>query len=153
MSGRGMPQLLAPIALAAASSLSILATAAERGAPHDAVGESARGADLDYAADAGLIGIGHRTETVVVELMLDGKAVKTVSVAQGEKVRLQVRTLQPTELHLHGYNLTGRAGPVEPAVFIFEARHSGRFPIESHGTKDLLGRREAALAYIEVRPE
>ena len=153
LTGRGTPPLLAPIALAAASSLSILATAAERGPPHDAVHDSARGTERSRPATAGLIRVGHRADMVILELMLDGKAVRTVSVTQGERVRLQVRTLQPTELHLHGYNLIARAGPVEPAVFIFVARHSGRFPIESHGTKDLLGRHEAALGYVEVRPE
>lgn len=95
----------------------------------------------------------YASEPTVVEMTLDGKRAQLITVRQGARVRLLLRMTTPTELHLHGYDLTARAGPQEPALFEFEARHAGRFSISTHGGKDLLGRREAVLAYVEVRPE
>lgn len=92
-------------------------------------------------------------ELVSVELRLEGEAVPTITVTRGSRLRLALRTPVPQELHLHGYDLTARAGPVEPARFVFDAIHTGRFEISAHGGEDLLGRHERPLAYLEVRPE
>ncbi len=77
----------------------------------------------------------------------------TLSISQGESLRLEVRTAEAIELHLHGYDLMAVAAPGAPAVFVFEALHSGRFALVAHGADDLLGREEAALAYLEILPE
>ena len=104
-------------------------------------------------ASAGPARAVYASEPMVVEMTLDGKRAKVITVRQGARVRLLLRTTTVTDLHLHGYDLTAHAGPHEPALFEFEARHAGRFSIGTHGGKDLLGRREAVLAYVEVRPE
>ena len=79
--------------------------------------------------------------------------VKTMSVVQGENIRLVLSTNAPQELHLHGYDLIAQSGHNKPAIFTFRADHAGRFAIVSHVSEDLLGRKEKTLAYIEVKPE
>lgn len=80
----------------------------------------------------------------------------TVAIAKGESVRLEVQTHTSGEFHLHGYDIVGVSGRDRVAVFVFTAAHTGRFAIvghsHSHGGKDLLGRKETSVAYVEVRP-
>ncbi|MDU8946231.1 hypothetical protein [Ovoidimarina sediminis] len=90
--------------------------------------------------------------TLVRRTLSDGNA-ETIIVTQGVLVRLILTSKIETELHVHGYDLVGVAGPETPAIFTFDAAHTGRFAIVSHGDHSLLGRREIAVAYIEVRPE
>ena len=89
----------------------------------------------------------------LIELTVARASGETFRVGQGDAVRLVVSARVETELHLHGYDIVGTAGPDGPAVLTFIAIHSGRFAIEAHGNTDLLGRRHKAIAYIEVRPE
>lgn len=89
---------------------------------------------------------------VVVMLNLDPETTRTIRVPEGARVRLELTTDAPSELHLHGYDLERMAGPQSPAVFTFVADYTGRFAIVAHGAHGLLGR-EKALAYLEVRPE
>ena len=53
-------------------------------------------------------------------------------VAQGEDVRIVVRSDVDDEIHLHGYDLEKSVGPGRPAVFAFAATIAGRFELESH---------------------
>jgi hypothetical protein len=53
-------------------------------------------------------------------------------------------------LHLHGYDIAVKAAPDQPALVIFDAVHTGRFPLEMHLTDDLFGRDAKAVLYIEV---
>jgi hypothetical protein len=89
---------------------------------------------------------------IVIERLLTAAA-EVISVPLGSNVQLHLTTSEPTELHLHGYDLSANAGPQTVAVMTFHAVHAGRFPIVSHGGDDLLGRAEKTLAYIEVLPE
>lgn len=88
----------------------------------------------------------------IIELLLTEVA-QVISIPLGSNVQLRLTTPEPTELHLHGYDLSVAAGPQMVAVMTFHAEHAGRFAIVSHGGDDLLGRGEKSLAYIEVVPE
>ena len=73
---------------------------------------------------------------------------KTVRVVKGDTVELRWTSDRPVELHLHGYDLQVRANPDAPQVMRFEARATGRFPVETHGSSG----RHATLIYVEVHP-
>jgi len=53
-------------------------------------------------------------------------------VAQGDDVRIVVRSDVDDELHLHGYDITKNVAPGAPAIFAFGATIPGRFELESH---------------------
>ncbi len=88
---------------------------------------------------------------LTVRLAPDGSAPPTVQVPLGAHVRLTVVGAGTGTLHLHGYDVevAGREGV--PAVFVFDAVHAGRFPLEAHVTDDLLGEHASALLFVEVR--
>lgn len=111
----------------------------------DDAGASAQGPAA--LAQAGVPG------AVVVERTLGAGPAETLAVQRGADVRLILHVPEGTELHLHGYDLSGTAVGGGPVVMTFHAAHAGRFAIEAHGGEDLLGRAERALAYVEVRPE
>jgi len=89
---------------------------------------------------------------IVIERRLADVA-EVISVPLGSHVQLHLTTSEPTELHLHGYDVVANAGPHTVAVMTFHAVYAGRFPIVSHGGDDLLGRSEKTRAYVEVLPE
>jgi hypothetical protein len=93
------------------------------------------------------------SDTILIERVLGEGSSETIVVPQGSAVRLVLHAPAGTELHLHGYDLAGVSGPEAPVVWSFRAEHLGRFSIEAHGIEDVLGRKETALAYIEVRSE
>ena len=71
--------------------------------------------------------------------------VADVTVEKGERVRLVVRSDEPDDIHVHGYDISRAAGPGAPARFSFEATIEGVFEIESHeaehaGKDALIGR-------------
>jgi hypothetical protein len=90
--------------------------------------------------------------TVIERNLTEGPA-ETIAVTRGTSVRLVLHAPEGTDLHLHGYDVTGTAAPGAPIIMTFDAHHLGRFAIEAHGVEDALGRKDKALAYIEVRPE
>lgn len=90
-------------------------------------------------------------EEISETLALDN--VKTIRVTQGAEIRLILHANEALELHFHGYDLSAEATPESPAIFTFHAYHAGRFPIEAHGIKDALGRKDKALVFVEVRTE
>ncbi|SFU98305.1 hypothetical protein [Halomonas korlensis] len=96
---------------------------------------------------------GKDNSATVIERTLGDGPTGTIVVSQGARVRLVLHAPADTELHLHGYDLGGTTANAAPVVMSFRADHVGRFPIEAHGVKDLLGRTDRVLAYIEVRPE
>jgi hypothetical protein len=53
-------------------------------------------------------------------------------VAEGERVRIVVRSDVADELHLHGYDITKNVAPGAPAIFAFPATLPGRFELEAH---------------------
>ena len=53
-------------------------------------------------------------------------------VAQGDDVRIVIRSDVDDALHLHGYDIEKPVGPGRPAIFAFGASIPGRFELESH---------------------
>ena len=72
----------------------------------------------------------------------------TVRVSKGDTVVLSWTSDRPLELHLHGYDLQVRAMPGVPQALRFEARATGRFPVEIHGSSG----KHITLIYVEVHP-
>ena len=66
-------------------------------------------------------------------------------VAQGDDVRIVVRSDVDDELHLHGYDIEKPVGPAKPAIFAFGATIPGRFELESHESG-------GQIAQLDVRP-
>jgi hypothetical protein len=73
---------------------------------------------------------------------------------QGDDIKLRFNVDQPMTLHLHGYNIEKRIVPGTVGEMQFNARATGRFPIEAHksGGKSDEGE-EAPVAYLEVYPQ
>jgi hypothetical protein len=90
-------------------------------------------------------------EGTLIERTLGAGDAQTIVVAKGGAVRLVFHMGEATDLHLHGYDLTGTAAPGTPALFTFDADHTGRFAVVAHDDEGVLGRKEVPLAYIEVR--
>ncbi len=75
------------------------------------------------------------------------KQFPTVRVQRGDAVVLRLSTDAALEFHLHGYDVTARGGPGEPAELRFVAAVAGRFAVEAHTPA---GHRR--LGYVEVHP-
>jgi hypothetical protein len=80
-----------------------------------------------------------------------GKPAAVLQISRDAIVHLSVLGSGDYELHLHGYDITSAGDADNPAMFVFQAVHTGRFPIVMHGIKDLLGRKEKAVIYLEIR--
>ena len=78
---------------------------------------------------------------------------RTIRVKQGDEVKLNWKTDEKVELHMHGYDIKTSLIPGKPAEMRFIAKATGRFPVTSHGFGDSLGHGHAALIYIEVHPK
>jgi len=68
-----------------------------------------------------------------------------VSVNQGDTVTLRVSADEPTELHVHGYDVGQEVEPGAEAEIDFQADLTGRFEIEDHEA-------ERELGVLQVRP-
>ena len=102
---------------------------------------------------AGLILSGANSfDGLLIERTLGDGDAETVTAPVGRTVRLVLHVLAPTELHLHGYDMTATARPGGPAAFEFKAQHAGRFAVVKHGAEGILGGRERAVIYLEVHP-
>ena len=62
-----------------------------------------------------------------------------VEVGEGDRVRLNVTSDEPIEIHLHGYDIEREVAPGEPATLSFEADLTGRFDLEDHESEEVLG--------------
>ena len=69
----------------------------------------------------------------------------TMSVTQGRSVTIQIQSDVDDELHLHGYDLSLPVSGRTMAELSFEAKRSGRFPLELHESRLELGA-------LEVQP-
>jgi hypothetical protein len=56
---------------------------------------------------------------------------------EGEQVVFRARADEPSEIHVHGYDIEEEIGP-EPARISFPATITGIFEIEIHGTGELI---------------
>jgi heme/copper-type cytochrome/quinol oxidase subunit 2 len=68
--------------------------------------------------------------TVEVRGLQPVNGVKELDVREGERVRFNVTSDQPEEVHVHGYDVTGEVGPAKPATFSFPATITGIFEVE-----------------------
>ncbi|MGI8945884.1 MAG: hypothetical protein ACR2GL_06575 [Thermoleophilaceae bacterium] len=73
-----------------------------------------------------------------------------IEVARGDFVRLVVESDAPDEIHVHGYDVDGRAAPREPFRVSFRAEVEGVFEIERHAAED--GGGELVIARLVVAP-
>ncbi|PKP84656.1 MAG: hypothetical protein CVT80_06920 [Alphaproteobacteria bacterium HGW-Alphaproteobacteria-2] len=101
-------------------------------------------------------GEGHHAEEAStasenVDLVLVSGEAPVLVLTQGRTYRVTIHSSRSIEMHLHGYDLTARAAPGVSALFVFNAEHTGRFPIETHGESDLLGRGSQPVGFIEIR--
>lgn len=75
--------------------------------------------------------------------------VPVLRVSKGDDVEIRWSSDIDTELHLHGYNIEADLEADSSTLMRFEARFTGRYAIEMHGSVD---HDEATIMYIEVRP-
>jgi plastocyanin len=68
-----------------------------------------------------------------------------ISANQGDTVTFRVSTDEPTDLHVHGYDVEQEVKPGREADIDFEADLTGRFEIEDHKS-------EKELGVLQVRP-
>jgi FtsP/CotA-like multicopper oxidase with cupredoxin domain len=73
---------------------------------------------------------------------------RSLRVRQGDTVELRWHTDRVSVIHLHGYDVETRTEPGAVAVMRFEARATGRFPVEMHAPSG----RHVTLLYLEVHP-
>jgi len=84
---------------------------------------------------------------------LTGHAVGEVSditVEKGDPVRLVVRSDEPDDIHIHGYDIEKPVAPGRPARFQFDATIEGVFEIESHEAEH--AGKDALIARLVVEP-
>jgi heme/copper-type cytochrome/quinol oxidase subunit 2 len=88
---------------------------------------------------------GPRDRTFDVSIKDGEMSPEEISVTQGDTVALRVSTDEPTELHVHGYDVEQEVEPGREAEIDFEANLTGRFEIEDHES-------EKDLGVLQVRP-
>jgi hypothetical protein len=73
-----------------------------------------------------------------------------ITVESGDVIRIVVTSDAPDDIHLHGYDVTRKAGPGQPARFRVKADLEGSFEIESHVAED--AGRDPLVARLNVEP-
>jgi hypothetical protein len=76
--------------------------------------------------------------------------VSDIDVKKGDQVRLVVRSDEPDDIHVHGYDISRAAAPGKPARFSFPATIEGVFEIESHEAEH--AGKDALIARLVVEP-
>jgi hypothetical protein len=76
--------------------------------------------------------------------------VSDITVKKGEQVRFVVRSDEPDEIHVHGYDIEKEVAPGAPARFSFAADIEGVFEIESHEAEH--AGKDALIARLTVEP-
>jgi hypothetical protein len=99
-----------------------------------------------------------QTQEVTFDLKIEkgrvAQNMRLIRVEQGAVVKLRWTSDRSTVLHLHGYDIEKKLEPGSVTEMVFEARATGRFPIEEHkpSAKGGHSHGEAPLVRIEVRP-
>lgn len=78
-------------------------------------------------------------------------AQRVLRATEGERVELRWSTDETLALHLHGYDIETRVAPGKLAVTAFEARLTGRFPVEIHAEGGAR-HQHRALLHVEIHP-
>lgn len=89
-------------------------------------------------------------ERIVLRDHKPAGGVGRIAVRKGGFVRLVVESDAADEIHLHGYEIEGKAGPEDPFRFSFRADIEGVFALESHGAEDEGG--DSVIARLVVSP-
>jgi hypothetical protein len=106
----------------------------------------------ELATEPGSAAAPEQTATqLTVTIDPEATVAPVVQITRGAHVHLSILGAGENALHLHGYDIEVKAGADQPASVIFDAVHTGRFPLEMHLADDLLGRREKAVLYVEIR--
>jgi len=84
---------------------------------------------------------------------VDMTPLKKLRVIEGDQVELHWLSIEPVELHLHGYDIELMVEPGLTAVMRFKARATGRFPVTTHGSSGHGGGHHNTLLYFEVYPK
>jgi FtsP/CotA-like multicopper oxidase with cupredoxin domain len=74
----------------------------------------------------------------------------TLGVNEGDQLSIEVASDRDVTLHLHGYDLTLNVTAGDLALWNIRATHTGRFPLEIHGTGAETAK--GPLLYLEVLP-
>lgn len=90
-------------------------------------------------------------EAAVIELTGHAAGeVSDITVKKGEQVRFVVRSDEPDQIHVHGYDIEKEVAPGSPARFSFPAEIEGVFEIESHEAEH--AGKDALVARLTVEP-
>jgi hypothetical protein len=80
---------------------------------------------------------------------------RVIRVKQGDNVTLRWSTDRAIAVHLHGYDIEKKLEPGTTVDMTFDARATGRFPVEIHTSKASAAGHahgEAPLVQLEVHP-
>jgi hypothetical protein len=64
---------------------------------------------------------------------------ETLRFTEGDRIRFRVKSDQPDEIHVHGYDIEKEVGAGETATFSFPATITGIFEVEFHSNDELIG--------------
>ena len=98
---------------------------------------------------AGLVEAESRLIDLAIRNGVLPSASRVVRVQQGDDVTLRWSSDSALTVHLHGYDLEAKLVADTPMTMRFQAKASGRFPIEAHARG---ASAERTLGYLEVHP-
>jgi hypothetical protein len=107
-----------------------------------------------------LLGPGETQEERIFNLNIKNRKVagevKVIRVKQGDTVKMNWTTDEPTEIHLHGYDIRKSLKPGNTISVTLKAHATGRFSIVTHGFGQQSPEKhdeEMPLLYLEVHPK
>ena len=78
--------------------------------------------------------------------LVTGEGVKELTFKEGDTVRFRVRSAEPEEIHVHGYDIAKDVEPGQTVTFSFKATITGIFEVEyEHAGKQ--------IAELKVEPK
>jgi len=109
------------------------------------------------AADGDGVQAAARKFEIRIEQRRVPQAQRVLRTTEGERVELRWATDEPVVLHLHGYDIETRVAPDKPAVTLFTARLTGRFPVAVHvpdrgSSAKSSSHHHVTLLHVEVHP-
>jgi hypothetical protein len=64
--------------------------------------------------------------------LVTGESVRTLTFKEGQTIRFRVRSAEPEEVHVHGYDVTKPAPAGQTVTLSFKATITGIFEVEFH---------------------
>jgi hypothetical protein len=106
-----------------------------------------------HAADAPRAAAQARTIALEVAARKPVGGARTVRLARGDAVVLEIRADEKMQIHVHGYGVHAAVAPGAPVRLPLTTRFEGRFPVTAHLPRDARGHApEPTLLYLEVYP-